>query len=205
MRLVPYPDVQVKLLQEKLMEQRSAATMPATTTTTTQSDRATQMGIDVEVQTRGMSPPPPAPQPITTTTTSTTTNPLVFVLLERYLKHVNRAMEYLEHSKGYEWNSNTFEVTNEPSGKNMVPEIEKLTADYLKSKIHDTTFESAEETFSSSPPPSPILTRQRKRQRTTSTPATGHALLKQAREHREKRAKEFDRMTKRTYTYRFDE
>src|SRR5690606_31659559 len=50
-------------------------------------------------------------------------DPLTMKLLDRYLHHINRAKEYLEHEKGYEWDAN-FNVIGQ-KGMNVIEIAEK--------------------------------------------------------------------------------
>jgi len=127
-------------------------------------------------------------------------------LLQRYLKHAQRAEEFLENNKGYVWDEN-FNIANAPNDINAIEQAEKLIFQYLKGKIDDETF-VARETYEADPSESfsPPVTRSRAK---TSTPrssaSAARRLLKRGRADQSDYLQDFDRQTKRTYREHFNE
>lgn len=184
------PDVKAKLLQSKLLTPH--ATPPIVTS------HFTEQGVQTDFQ------DPPSPEQ------NEYSNQIKHTLLGRYLNHVDKALEFLEHNKGYEWNDSG-EIIN-TSGVNLFDETEKITALLLMGKepsaLEDYSTETEFHPASSTPrahsetvyeADSPPATRSSGKplMQGLSTPTrVGRRLLKRGAQLRRESLLSFDRGTK---------
>src|SRR5690606_19884079 len=106
-------------------------------------DLSTQTARETSMQTENIQS--------TAGSTQTEDDPFTKELLARIMKHINRAREYLEDYKGYEWDQN-FNILSNPE-INAITEAEKQISKYLEGNISDKSFESANEEAYETPSP----------------------------------------------------
>lgn len=105
------PDVKAKLIRSKLLSLQKLGE-PITTQF---GEQAVQTDFqELPVQTDFQEPP------------NEYLNQIRKTLLRRYVDHIDKALEFLEHTKGYKWNDSG-EIINAP-GVNLIYETEKITA-----------------------------------------------------------------------------
>lgn len=122
-----HPDVKAKLLRSKLLTHQKLDAPTPPLVVSQFGEQAVQTDFQEPEQQDGY------------------LNQIRRTLLRRYVDHIDKAFEFLEHNKGYEWNDSG-EITN-VSGVNLIDETEKITSLLLVGKEPSALEDYSEETI----------------------------------------------------------